>query len=95
MEHPGFFGGNGGCSGPEKLAVIKPDRAKADHAPIGMAGGGIEPAPQPHFQHHQGAARFSKGAKGGSCDQLKGGELVALAQALQREELVAQGRCAD
>ena len=95
LEHPGFFGGNGGCSGPKKLAVIKPDRAKADHAPIGMAGGGIEPAPQPHFQHHQGAARFCKGAKGGSCHQLEGGELVALAQALQRQKLVAQGRFAD
>ena len=95
LEHPGFLGGNGGCSGPEKLAVIKPDRAKADHAPIGMAGGGIEPAPQSHFQHHQGAARLSKGAKGSSRHQLEGGELVALAQALQRQELLAQGRFAD
>ena len=37
-----------------------------------MAGGGVEPAPQSHLQHHQLKISFREGQEGRGGDQFKG-----------------------
>ena len=91
LEHAGFFGGDAGWIRPQKLGVVEPHRGKADHGPVGMAGGGIEPAPQSHLQHHQLQVCFREGQKGRGGDQLKRRELVALGDRRGGLQVAAQG----
>ena len=77
LEHAGLLGGNRGWIRPQNLGVVETDRGKADHAAVGMAGGGIEPAPQTHLQHHQLQFRCGKGQEGCGSYQFKRRQQVA------------------
>jgi len=95
LQHSGLFGRDAGQIGAQILAVIQPQRCHPDHAAIGMAAGGIEPAAQSHLQHHQGQPGFGEGQKGGGRHQFEGCELVALGHLTGTAQMAAQHGSGD
>ena len=71
LQDTGFFGGDAGQIGAQKLTVIEADAGQADHPAVAVAGGGIKPAAQPHLEHHQGQTSLGKRQKRRRRHQLK------------------------
>jgi DNA recombination protein RmuC len=94
-EHTGLFAGDAGQVGPQVFAVVEADRTKTHHRPVGMGGGGIEPAPQPHLQHREVEVGGGEAIEGRRGQQLKGGQIVPLADRPPPGQVGPQGGRVD
>ena len=94
-HHCGLFAGNGRQVVPQQIAMVHADGPEADHRPLRVGRGGIQPSPHSHLQHHQGQPLGRKAIEGGGGQQLEGGEAMALADGLPAAQISAQGVWVD
>ena len=93
-EHPGLLPCDRGQIGAEVFAVIEADGSEAHHGAVRMGRGGVEPAPQTHFEHAEIEVGQGETIEGRGGEPFEGGELVGCGDRPPAGQVGAEGgRC--